>query len=50
VWGKYWYAEVEKSTGWRPYQPTAIELPDRLRALCDECQPHYDLLHKHRMK
>jgi hypothetical protein len=50
VWGKYWYGEVEKSTGWRPYQPKSVELPDRLRAVCDECQPHYDHLHKHRMK
>jgi hypothetical protein len=50
VWAKYWYGEVEKSTGWRPYQAKSAELPDRLRALCDDCQPHYDLLHEHRMK
>jgi hypothetical protein len=50
VWAKYWYGEVEKSTGWRPFQPKSLELPDRLLALCDNCQPHYDLLHKHRMK
>jgi len=50
VWAKYWYAEVEKSTGFRPYQPKQIDLPDRLRALCDQCMPYYDLLHKHRLR
>ena len=27
VWAKHWYAEVEKSTGFRPYQPKVINLP-----------------------
>ena len=49
VWAKHWYGEVEKSTGFRPYQPKQIELPQRLRALCDRCEPYYDLLHKHRL-
>jgi hypothetical protein len=49
VWSKYWYAEVEKSTGFRPYQSKAIELPPHLQALCERCMTHYDLLHQHRL-
>jgi len=49
VWAKYWYAEVEKSTGFRPYQPKQIDLPGRLQSLCDQCMPYYDLLHQHRL-
>ena len=49
VWSKYWYAEVEKSTGWRPYQPKAIELPPHLQRLCERCMPHYDLLYQQRL-
>ena len=30
VWAKHWYGEVEKSTGFRPYQPKQIDLPDWL--------------------
>jgi len=50
VWAKHWYGEVEKSTGFRPYQPKKVELPERFSALGDECQPHYDRLYRHRLK
>ncbi len=50
VWARHWYGEVEKSTGFRPYQPKSIELPERLRALCETCEPYYDLLYQHRVK
>jgi hypothetical protein len=50
VWARHWYGEVKKSTGFRPYQHKQIELPDRLRALCDACEPYYDLLHRHRLQ
>jgi hypothetical protein len=50
VWAKHWYAEVEKSTGFRPYQPKHIELPLHLQSLCDQCQPHYDLLFAQRLR
>jgi hypothetical protein len=50
VWAKHWYAEVEKSTGFRPYQPRHIELPERLEAIYAECLEDYELLYPHRLK
>jgi hypothetical protein len=50
VWSKHWYAEVERSTGFRPYHPKRIELSAQLQALCDQCREHYDLLYQHRLR
>ncbi|MFT3920997.1 MAG: hypothetical protein QM778_00540 [Myxococcales bacterium] len=50
VWAKHWYGEVEKSTGFRPYQPKQIDLPPRLEALAAECLPHYEALYEHRLR
>jgi hypothetical protein len=49
VWARHWYAEVEKSTGFRPYQPKEIVLPERLKTLCEKCLPHYERLYEHRL-
>jgi hypothetical protein len=49
VWAKHWYAEVEKSTGFRPYHPKAISLTSRLQELCDLCLDHYERLSAHRL-
>jgi hypothetical protein len=49
VWARHWYAEVEKSTGFRPYQPKEMTLPSRLENLCNQCLPSYELLHQHRI-
>jgi hypothetical protein len=48
VWAKYWYGEVEKSTGFRPYQAKRIELPERLEELAAKCMPHYEIMHQQR--
>ena len=50
VWAKHWYAEVEKSTGFRPYQPKQIDLPERLEAIYAECLEDYELLYSHRLR
>jgi hypothetical protein len=50
VWGKYWYGEVEKSTGFRPYHPKRIELPERLEGIYAECLEEYEMLYPHRLK
>jgi hypothetical protein len=50
VWAKHWYGEVEKSTGFRPYQPKQIELPDWLQPIYRQCLPHYERLYEHRLK
>jgi hypothetical protein len=49
VWARHWYAEVERSTGFRPYQPKPIELPPPLASLCQACLPHYERLYEHRL-
>ena len=49
VWAKYWYANVERSTGFLPYRPKATDLPARLRALVDACEPYYQALYRHRL-
>ena len=50
VWAKYWYGEVEKSTGFRPYQPREINLPDWLQPIYGQCLEHYERLYDHRLK
>lgn len=48
-WAPFWYGEVEKSTGFRPYQPKQITLSAPLAQLAAECQPFYDELYSHRL-
>ena len=50
VWAKHWYGEVEKSTGFRPYQQKQIELPDWLLPIYRQCREHYERLYEHRLK
>ncbi len=47
VWAPHWYASVEASTGFAPYDPRPAEVPDRLRHLVDAAQPYYDELAAH---
>lgn len=49
VWAKYWYAEVEKSLEFRPYQPKQIELPPKLAALRVQCAEYYGRLYEQRL-
>lgn len=41
VWAKHWYASVENSTGFAPYQEDDTPVPEKMRALLDECQQLY---------
>ncbi len=43
VWGKWWYREVEKTTGFTPDVKGIgeVELPPRLRGVYEECLPLY---------
>jgi hypothetical protein len=50
VWARYWYSEVEKSTGFRPYQPKEVTLPSRLENLCDQCTSYYERLYECRIR
>ena len=49
VWAKHWYAAVERSTGFAPWQEDDSPVPDALRGLLDACQPLYDKLAQHRI-
>jgi Sulfotransferase domain len=49
VWSRHWYAGVWRSTGFRPYRPLMTPLSDELEALVAACEPHYRLLHAHRL-
>ena len=50
IWAKYWYAEVEKSTGFQPYREKDERVPDRLRGVLDACREHYAVLHAARLQ
>lgn len=50
VWAKYWYAEVEASISFRPYQTKHEEVPGRLRAVYEKCVEVYEQLHMHRLR
>lgn len=49
IWAKYWYAAVEKSTGFERYRPKEEAVPDRLRALSDLCMQYYKQLSEIRL-
>ncbi len=49
VWAKYWYANVERSTGFERYHPRDRALPAEHHALLAECERLYREMHRHRM-
>jgi len=49
-WAKYWYAEVERSTGFQPYRERKIELPDHLRGIEQHCRQCYEQLYAVRLR
>jgi hypothetical protein len=49
IWAKYWYAEVENSTSFRPYQPRVKEIPERSRGVYEQCYPYYKRLYQYRL-
>lgn len=50
IWARHWYGEVEKSTGFRPYQPKLEPIPTHLAQLHDQCAEHYARLYEHRLR
>ena len=50
IWAKYWYAEVEHSTGFQPYRDRKIEVPERLREVHARCRECYEQLYKMRLR
>ncbi len=49
-WAKYWYNNVHRSTGFRPYIPKKIELPEELEVLAKKCTPYYQELYQDAIK
>jgi len=49
AWAKYWYANVNKSTGFRPWRARTESLPERVKPLLDELTGQYEAMHKHRL-
>ena len=50
VWAKHWYAEVERSTSFRPYQVKDEKMPERLELVYAKCAAVYERLHRCRLK
>ncbi len=48
-WAKYWYANVEKSTGFQPYKAKDDVVPVRLQGVYEQCVDCYEKLYTHRL-
>lgn len=44
IWAKHWYHNVHLSTGFQPYQPKNVPIPESLGDLYDECEKCYQKL------
>ena len=49
VWAPYWYASVEASTGFAPYEERPADVPERLQGLVDQALPYYAELAAHKL-
>lgn len=49
VWAPYWYATVERSTGFARYRPHGRALTAFQQRLADACRPHYARLAQYRI-
>jgi len=49
VWAKYWYKEVEGTSGFRPYRTKAEPVPEHLGEVLRACQNYYQRLYAHRL-
>jgi len=50
IWAPYWYANVERSTGFAPPpEKKRVPLTGRLRKIADEAQPYYERLTRHKL-
>jgi len=49
VWAPYWYAAVEKSTGFAPYRPKSEQPPPQLLDLLAQAQEAYQELYRFRL-
>lgn len=50
IWAKHWYANVERSTTFGPYQPKNEAVPARFQGLLRDCIAHYEALAPYRLR
>ncbi|MFZ0430038.1 MAG: sulfotransferase family protein [Acidobacteriota bacterium] len=50
IWAEYWYEQVHRSSGFRPYRPKTEPVPKALRLLLEECLPLYQRLSVYTIK
>lgn len=49
AWAPHWYQNVEKSTGFAPYQAKKIILNKQQQRVADESRPYYEEMYKQRI-
>jgi len=49
IWAPYWYAAVQKSTGFEPWRERDHRVADAHRRVIDRCMPHYETLYSRRV-
>ena len=49
IWGQHWYGNVEKSTGFQPYQKKEEELPAKYGNIYEQCLKNYQKLFQFRI-
>lgn len=49
VWAKYWYKEVQATTGFGAYRAKSEQVPQHLEAVLHECDAIYAELYRHRL-
>ena len=49
IWARHWYASVEQTTTFHPYQPKRAEVPAQFAGLLQDCEALYAQLYPHRI-
>lgn len=49
VWARYWYENVEQSTGFQAYKPKDRAVPERYADVLRACEAHYEKLYRLRL-
>lgn len=49
IWAKYWYSQVEATTGFGEYRPRREGVPEGYEPMLERCQQLYETLHSHRL-
>jgi hypothetical protein len=49
IWARYWYAAVERSTGFQPYRPKPDQVPEQLQGILETCNELYAEMYAQRI-